>query len=45
METSKRIKTAAEQYKQRRQDIKKRVAEIADEVKQSRQAQKAQPAR
>ena len=41
METSKRIKSAAEQYKQRRIDIKKRVFEVAAEVRQSRQEQKA----
>ena len=45
METPRRIKTAAQQYKLRRANIKERVREIAKEVRQSRQEQKAKLAR
>lgn len=43
METAKRIKSAAEHYRERRANIKKRVQEIANEIRQSRQNNTGQP--
>ncbi len=40
METSKRIKSAIENYRQRRIEIKERVHKLVTEVRQSRQEHK-----
>jgi len=45
METPKRINEAAQKYKERRIAIKQRVLEVAKDVQQTRQEQKAKLAR